>query len=124
MYLVVNPDTQVGAIYLVLDGLLRRIPNPATLATMHGSRPAIQVEVSVPGLELEGLPVGRDIPDGAAMVHSAGTVYFMDVDPATGELYVRGICSPTAMAKYDFPWTLVELSPFLMQLVRRGPSIC
>ncbi|GAA4890048.1 hypothetical protein ACFPM3_19585 [Streptomyces coeruleoprunus] len=103
------------AVYLILDGKRRHIPNPATYNNLFRDWNGIQ---SV--LDVNAVDDGGPLSDGAILGKS----------PSGPEVYLisngikRWITSPAAMDKYYFAWNkIVTISPVALYSIPTGPSI-
>ncbi|MGW1071890.1 hypothetical protein [Streptomyces sp. NPDC002537] len=103
------------AVYLILDGKRRWIPNPATYDNLFRGWDGIQSVV-----DINSIDNGGQLSNGA----------FLGKSPDAPEVYLisngekRWITSPAAMDKYDFAWNKIRgLSQVAIDAMRNGPSI-
>ncbi|MEV4443177.1 hypothetical protein AB0K09_30070 [Streptomyces sp. NPDC049577] len=103
------------AVYLVLDGRRRWIPNPATYNNLFRDWNGIQSVIDI-----------GSIPDGGALSDGA----FLGKAPNAPEVYLisngvkRWITSPAAMDKYYFAWNkIVNVSPVAIAAIPSGAAI-
>jgi hypothetical protein len=113
-----------GAIYLILDGKARHIPDPATFsAVIRGgtATPAIRsFDLSTSG---GPLCVGLPLMSGAQMIRddSNGAVYLMDKE-ASGRIVKRHVTSPGQMDRYHFTWDVVHMTHATAEAIPTGVS--
>ncbi|MGW2188495.1 hypothetical protein [Streptomyces sp. NPDC001719] len=103
------------AIYLILDGKRRWIPNPNTYNNLFRGWDGVQSVV-----DINSIDDGGQLSDGAILGKS----------PNAPEVYLisnglkRWITSPAAMDKYDFAWNkIVNLSPVAIGAIPNGAPI-
>ncbi|MFI1800282.1 hypothetical protein ACH427_23425 [Streptomyces sp. NPDC020379] len=103
------------AIYLILDGKRRWIPNPDTYNNLFRGWDGIQSVV-----DINSIDDGGQLSDGAILGKSpnAPQVYLISNGVK------RWITSPAAMDKYDFAWNkIVVLSPVAIGSIPTGANI-
>ncbi|MGW7363690.1 hypothetical protein ACWGI8_09730 [Streptomyces sp. NPDC054841] len=108
-------DVSGPAIYLILDGKRRHIPNPETYNNLFRDWNGIQHVVDAAAIDN-----GGPLSDGA----------FLGKAPNAPEVYLvsngvkRWITSPAAMDKYHFAWNrIVSISPVALHAIPTGASI-
>lgn len=109
-------ENNTGKIYLVIDGQLRWIPNPATYNNLFADWdiPLDRNEVSA-----DVYRTGPPITDGAYLCQS----------PPQGEVWLmidgtkRHIASPAAMNRFNFDWSKVRTVPAETLAINQGPDI-
>ncbi|MCQ8768500.1 hypothetical protein [Streptomyces telluris] len=103
------------AVYLVLDGKRRWIPNPATYNNLFRNWNGIQTVVDIASID-----DGGQLSDGAILAKSPDgpAVYLV----SNG--IKRWITSPAAMDKYYFDWNkIVNISPVALNAIPTGAAI-
>ncbi|PSJ26899.1 hypothetical protein B7P34_20475 [Streptosporangium nondiastaticum] len=103
------------AIYLILDGKRRWIPNPATYNNLFRDWNGIQSVVDIGAID-----DGGQLSDGAILAKSpSGPAVYL-----VSNGIKRWITSPAAMDKYYFDWNkIVNLSPVALDSIPTGASI-
>ncbi|MFE3644776.1 hypothetical protein ACFXOM_28010 [Streptomyces sp. NPDC059169] len=108
-------DISGPAIYLVLDGKRRHVPNPETYNNLFRDWNGIQHVVDAAAIDN-----GDPLSDGA----------FLGKAPNAPEVYLvsngvkRWITSPAAMDKYHFAWNrIASISPVALHAIPTGASI-
>lgn len=103
------------AVYLVLDGKRRGIPNEATYFNLFRSWDGIQNVI-----DIDRIDDGGNLSDGAILAKS----------PSSAAVYLvsngmkRGITSAAVFDKYSFDWDkIVTLSAVVLDAVPNGPVI-
>ncbi|MFG3497743.1 hypothetical protein [Streptomyces sp. NPDC047886] len=103
------------AVYLILDGKRRHIPNPATYDNLFRDWNGIQSVI-----DINSITDGGPLSDGAVLGKS----------PNGPEVYLisngvmRWITSPAAMDTYHFAWgKIVNISAVALYSIPTGPSI-
>jgi len=105
-----------GAVYLVLDGTLRHVPNPTTLEGLFNTVGGWKI-TEVTGLQ--DLTMGSALTDGALLVTGSGPHIYLLND---GEK--RWIVDPTTFDKFGFDWTKVHTYPdVLINAIPSGADI-
>ncbi|MBT2382167.1 hypothetical protein [Streptomyces sp. ISL-11] len=103
------------AIYLVLDGRRRWIPNPATYNNLFRDWNGIQTVIDIGSID-----DGGQLSDGAFLGKAAN-------DPAVYLIsngVKRWITSPAAMDKYHFAWNkIASVNPLALSSIPTGASI-
>ncbi|MGK5549679.1 hypothetical protein ACSNOH_33895 [Streptomyces sp. URMC 127] len=103
------------AVYLILDGKRRWIPNPATYNNLFRSWDGIQTVI-----DIDAVDDGGQLSDGAILAKSPGepAVYLVSNGVK------RWITSPAAMDKYYFDWNkIVNVSPVALNAIPTGAPI-
>lgn len=108
-------DVSGPAVFLILDGKRRHIPNPETYNNLFRDWNGIQHVVDSAAIDN-----GGPLSDGA----------FLGKAPNAPEVYLvsngvkRWITSPAAMDKYHFAWNrIVSISPVALHSIPTGASI-
>ncbi|GAA2333112.1 hypothetical protein [Streptomyces violaceusniger] len=104
-----------SAVYLVLDGKRRGIPNEATYFNLFRSWDGIQNVI-----DIDRIDDGGNLSDGAMLAKSpsSATVYLV----SNG--IKRGITSAAVFDKYSFDWDkIVTVSAVVLDAVPNGPVI-
>lgn len=103
-----------GPIYLIMDGVRRWIPNPATYNNLFRDWNGVITDLNV-----NAIPKGPALLDGAVLFRGDGApVYLMDV---AGK---RWVTSPAAMDKYYFNWSKIAVLPgVVVNAVPNGANI-
>lgn len=104
-----------AAVYLVLDGKRRGIPNEATYFNLFRSWDGIQNVI-----DIDRIDDGGNLSDGAMLAKSpsSATVYLVSNGVK------RGIASAAVFDKYSFDWDkIVTVSAVVLDAVPNGPVI-
>jgi hypothetical protein len=101
-----------GAIYLVIDGKLRWIPNLPTYNNLF-SRP----NVGLPAVTQ--YPIGAQLTDGAYLANTPGDARIFFVVDGTK----RWISSLSAMSRYGFTGAIRSLTPAQLSALPDGPPV-
>ncbi|MBF6044507.1 hypothetical protein GO001_04615 [Streptomyces sp. NRRL B-1677] len=103
------------AVYLILDGKRRWIPNPATYNNLFRNWNGIQSVVDIGAID-----DGGQLSDGAILAKSpSGPAVYL-----VSNGIKRWITSPAAMDKYYFDWNkIVNVSPVALNAIPTGASI-
>lgn len=108
-----SPDNPM--VYMVDQGKKRWIPNPSTYNNLFRDWTSIVVDIDV-----NEVPTGPQISDGAILARAGGTapVYLVD------QGMKRWIISPATMDKYDFDWGKIKVvEPIVLGALPSGPDI-
>ncbi|MGK5732146.1 hypothetical protein [Streptomyces sp. URMC 124] len=103
------------AVYLILDGKRRWIPNPATYNNLFRNWNGIQTVVDIAAID-----DGGQLSDGAILAKSPdGPAVYLVSNGVK-----RWITSPAAMDKYYFDWNkIVSVSPVALNAIPTGAAI-
>ncbi|MGV9855775.1 hypothetical protein ACWDWU_44595 [Streptomyces sp. NPDC003442] len=104
-----------AAVYLVLDGKRRGIPNETTYFNLFRSWDGIQNVI-----DIDSIDDGGNLSDGAMLAKSpsSATVYLVSNGVK------RGITSAAVFDKYSFDWDkIVTVSAVVLDAVPNGPVI-
>ncbi|WP_190024533.1 hypothetical protein [Streptomyces hiroshimensis] len=103
------------AVYLILDGQRRWIPNPATYNNLFRNWNGIQSVIDIGSID-----DGGQLSDGAILAKSPdGPAVYLVSNGVK-----RWITSPAAMDKYYFDWNkIVSVSPVALNAIPTGASI-
>mmetsp|Transcript_45786 Transcript_45786/g.41001 ORF Transcript_45786/g.41001 Transcript_45786/m.41001 type:complete len:142 (+) Transcript_45786:45-470(+) len=108
-----------GAIYLVLDGKLRHIPDPPTFNQLFDKWEYENMN----DILLQQLVKGDPLPQGSHLFNgTAPHVYLLD--KINGKLVKRHIVSPPVFNKYSFSGSKIKSIPNIsVQAIPDGPAI-
>lgn len=114
-------NAQTGSISLVLDGVLRGIPNPGTYNNLFFSPWSYQNHNQY---WVNNEAQGQPLLDGAYLMRAYGTAGVYFVDNCGGNLCKRGVTSPAAMNKYGFRDAAVRgVYQWQIDSMMSGPNI-
>lgn len=103
------------AIYLVLDGFRRWIPDPDTYNNLFRDWNGIVVDINI-----DSVPEASPLTSGAVLARPIGMAPVYLVSNSTK----RWVTSPAAMDKYYFAWNrIVQVPHVLLDSIPEGPSI-
>jgi hypothetical protein len=103
------------AIYLVLDGFRRWIPDPDTYNNLFRDWNGVIVDI-----DIDSVPEGSSLTSGAVLARPIGMAPVYLVSNSAK----RWVTSPAAMDKYYFAWNrIIEVPHVLLDSIPEGPPI-
>ncbi len=100
-------ETDNGAVYLYMDGVLRHIPNPSTFNNLFDGPITPSAYVNFSSSVNPPLPIGTPIMEGASLVQSSSEgIFLQDQMPWNrSEIVLRHIVNPQQLTNLGFSTT-------------------
>jgi len=105
-----------SAIYIVMDGQRRHIPDPWTFNRLFKDWSTVEV------VDIANIDEGPPISEGALLAKDPGTspVWFVD----HSQKLKHYIVSPQAMQRYNFNWSQIEpVSNYVLDAIKNGNNL-
>ncbi|MGG1948830.1 hypothetical protein AB1286_29165 [Trinickia sp. NRRL B-1857] len=110
--LVMRSNGGAGGIFLIMNGLLRLVPDPATFANLFNSPTVQQNDYLV-----DNCPPGPAISSGAVIAQGAGPAQYLITNDVK-----MWIPSPAVVAQFSFNSPVV-VPNILLEFISTGPNV-